>query len=122
MKKHFTFIFFALLLSVCYTSFAQKNTTTISTPIKNLIAKKRTYNKLVKKGFTIQLFNGNETTARQTLSRFETNHPETEAKLLYQTPDWKVQVGHYNTRLDADRARLIFKKDFFNTIVVPIGK
>lgn len=122
MKKafHFCFLIF-LFYQGTSLSFAQ-NTTKMSDEVRNLLEKKRSYNKLVGSGYTIQLYNGNERDAKKKLARFKIEFPETDAKLLYETPDWKVQVGQYKVKLDADRASLVFKEEFSNIIVVPLGK
>jgi hypothetical protein len=37
--------------------------------------------------------------------------------LSYESPEWKVRVGNYKTRLEADRALLKFKEKFTGAIV-----
>lgn len=114
----FLIFFFFLVTSI---SFAQ-NATNMSKETRNLLEKKKSHNKLVGSGYTIQLYNGNEGEAKKNLERFKIEFPDTNAKLLYETPDWKVQVGQYKLKLDADRASLLFKEEFNNIIVVPLGK
>lgn len=122
MKKVFNFCFLMFLfLFGTSISFAQNNTE-MSEEVQHLLEKKKNYNKLVGSGYTIQLYNGNERDAKKTLALFKVEFPETKAKLLYETPDWKVQVGQYKVKLDADRASLLFKEEFENIIVVPLGK
>lgn len=115
---YFLFAFFFLTS----TNIFSQNTTKINKEVVDLLEKKKKYNKLVGSGYTIQLYNGNELEAKKLLARFKIEFPETDAKLLYETPDWKVQVGQYKVKLDADRASLLFKEEFNNIIVVPLGK
>lgn len=115
---YFLFAFFFLMT----TNIFSQNTTKINKEVVDLLEKKKKYNKLVGSGYTIQLYNGNELKAKKLLARFKIEFPETDAKLLYETPDWKVQVGQYKVKLDADRASLLFKEEFNNIIVVPLGK
>jgi very-short-patch-repair endonuclease len=122
VKKAFNFIFiFSLLLLGTSAGYSQ-NSTEMSKEVRNLLNKKQNYNKLVSSGYTIQLYNGTELEAKKILARFKIEFPETNAKLLYETPDWKVHVGQYKMKLDADRASLLFKEEFNNIIVVPLGK
>ena len=55
-------------------------------------------------------------------SEFKVNYPEVYAKLDYNQPYWKVQVGNYKTRLEADKAMVNFSENFTGLIVIPLGK
>lgn len=91
-----------------------------SKEIKSLIAKKREYNKYNGTGFRIQLYNGSEKRARNIKFSFEKQFSGTYSKLKYEAPDWKVQVGRYRTRLDADRALNKIREKFSGAIVIPL--
>ena len=90
--------------------------------IKELIAKKRAYNGRYGFGFRIQLYNGNEKRAKNIRTRFRSLFPEVSTKLKYDAPEWKIQVGNYKTRLEADKAVMTFSKKFSGIIVIPMGK
>lgn len=90
--------------------------------INELITKKRNFNKEFSYGFRIQLYNGIEAAARKTMMKFKNNFPEIKTYLVYKQPEWKIQVGFYKTKLDADRALLKFKRKYQNAIVIPLGK
>lgn len=90
--------------------------------IKSLISKKRAYNKRFGFGYRIQLYNGNERLARSTKGKFEVEFPEIYSKLEYNEPEWKVQVGNYKTKLEADKDLILFQKEFSGIIVIPMGK
>jgi len=122
MKRGFKIVCLFPLFLVGSTVIFSQNSTNMTKEVRSLLEKKRTYNKLIGSGYTIQLFNGEETKAKKVITDFKGEFPETKIKLLYEAPDWKVQVGHYKVKLDADRASLSFKKVFDNIIVVPLGK
>lgn len=122
MKNTFKYTCILILFLFGITTSFSQNSTVITKEVRSLLEKKRTYNKITGSGYTIQLFNGEETKAKQTIARFKIEFPDTKVKLLYEAPDWKVHVGNYKIRLDADRASLLFKEEFDNIIVVPIGK
>ncbi len=90
--------------------------------IKNMLAKKRTYNKRNGFGYRIQLYNGNEYTARRKQARFRVEFPNIRADLKYQAPEWKVQVGSYKTKLIADKFLMQLEGKFSGAIVVPMSK
>ena len=93
-----------------------------NTLINELISKKRSFNKEISYGFRIQLYNGIETVARKTMRKFNYDFPEIKTHLIYRQPEWKIQVGFYNTMLEADRALLNFKRKYKSAIVIPLGK
>ncbi|QTD38917.1 SPOR domain-containing protein [Polaribacter batillariae] len=104
------------------TTLSAQNATNSSEEIKRLIEKKRDYDKVVGFGYKIQIYNGKETTAKRKQAQFKILYPRVYSRLVYNAPEWKVQVGNYKTKLDADRALLIFQEEFSGIIVVPMGK
>ena len=90
--------------------------------INELISKKRSFNKEFGYGFRIQLYNGLETEAKKTETKFKIDFPEIKTYLLYRQPEWKIQVGFYKTKLEADRALLNLKRKYGSAIVIPLGK
>ena len=109
-----------LLLNI--SSLSAQNTTNKSEAIKELLDKKTRYNSTVGFGYSIQIYYGNETTAKSKNAKFIILYPAIKTKLVWDNPDWKVQVGNYKNKLEADRANLIYKKEFSGTIVIPSGK
>jgi outer membrane lipoprotein-sorting protein len=101
---------------------SSQNATNESKDVKDLLEKKRDYNKSVGFGYGIQIYYGTEKIAKSKNARFHILFPKIQTKLVYNNPEWKVQVGNYKTRLEADRANLIFRKEFSGTIVIPMGK
>lgn len=120
MKKNNLFLkFLTVFFLGCLVSNAQSNIKK-SESISSLIKKKREYNRYNGTGFRIQLYNGLETRARNIKSRFESEFIGVYTKLDYVAPEWKVQVGSYKTRLDADKALNKFKEKFSGAIVIPL--
>ena len=92
-----------------------------SEKINNIIKQKEAYNRNIKniKGYKIQLFNGSEQGAYKTREDFSTMFPDIEIKIQFFSPEWKVRVGNYKNRLDADRALFEIKQAFPNAIILP---
>ena len=84
--------------------------------------KKRSFNNTYGFGYRIQLYNGNEQKAKSFKARFNVEFPGNSSKLIYNTPEWKVQVGNYKTKLEADKDLVKFQKKFSGIIVIPMGK
>lgn len=119
-RLKFNFLTF-LFLFFCVQVFSQ-NSTNQSKEITNLIAKKRNFNKKYGYGYRIQLYNGGEQQARKMRAKFRVTFPGNKIKLVYKSPEWKVQVGDYKTKLEADRDLIKFREKFSGIIVVPMGK
>ena len=87
--------------------------------INEILEQKRAYNKENSTGigFRIQLYNGNETRAYKIKNEFQVEF-KLKATLLYESPEWKVRVGNYKTRLEADRALLEISKKFSSAVVL----
>ena len=107
-----------LLVFVLFTGtlFAQSE----NEKIDNLIAQKRSFNQNNKTTivYKIQLYNGSESQAYKIRSNFQSSYPEYKTKIIYKSPEWKTQVGDFETRLEADRVLLIIKEKFSGAIVL----
>ncbi|MGB0892447.1 MAG: SPOR domain-containing protein [Flavobacteriaceae bacterium] len=112
---------FILSLTTSYNSLSQ-NVTNESENIKSIISKKRNYNKTHGFGYRIQLYNGNEQRARKIRATFKQMFPDNFSKLKYEEPEWKVQVGSYKTKLEADKDLIRFEKKFSGIIVIPMTR
>ena len=88
--------------------------------INELISKKRSFNKEFSYGFRIQLYNGFEVEAKKISAKFKLDFPDTKTHLVYKQPEWKIQVGFYKTKLEADRALLNFSEKFSGLIVISL--
>lgn len=122
MKVRPFFLSSLLILFIGSLDASAQNQNNDNENIKELISKKRAYNKRFGFGYRIQLYNGTERLARSTKSRFEVEFPEVYSKLEYNEPEWKVQVGNYKTKLEADKDLMLFQKEFSGIIVIPMGK
>ena len=116
-----TLSFMFVLLTMSNTTNSQ-NKTTKTKEIERLITKKRTFNKEYGFGYRIQLYNGDEQQARKFRATFKVEYPDKFSKLVYVAPEWKVQVGSYKTKLEADKDLMKYQEKFSGIIVIPMGK
>jgi len=63
-------------------------------------------------GYTIQLYYGELTEANTIIKEYKNSFDSWPASIEYETPNYKVWVGNFSTRLEADRARLEIKEKF----------
>ena len=113
-KKHISLVLILLITSGAL--FAQSE----ASKIEDLITQKKTYNKQNKNTvvYKIQLYNGSETEAYKIESNFKSIFPEYKTTIIYKQPEWKTQVGDFETKLEADRVLLLIKEEFSGAIVL----
>lgn len=62
--------------------------------------------------YTIQLYYGDNNTASNVIKEFRAKYESLPSSVIYETPNYKVWVGNFRNRLEADRALLKIKADF----------
>ena len=67
--------------------------------------------------YKIQVYSGNLTEAEKMLRRFRNKVGTWKSDIEYETPNYKVWVGSYRNRLEADRALIEIKKEFPNALI-----
>ena len=120
-KTLFIFSFFIVFVLSSQSTIGQENKSHDQV-ITEFISKKKDFNEKFGYGFRIQLYNGFEVEAKKIQARFKIDFPEIKSYIVYRQPEWKIQVGTYKTKLEADRALLEIKRKFSGAIVVPLGK
>lgn len=69
-------------------------------------------------GYTVQLHNGNLERAQKRKEEYEKSDYSWPISIHYETPNYKLWVGNFDTRLDADRALLILKDKFPSAFIL----
>lgn len=62
--------------------------------------------------YKIQLYYGSLNKAHGVLNRFNDKYGQWQGKIQYETPNYKVWVGNYQTRIEADKALMEISKNF----------
>ena len=62
--------------------------------------------------YKIQIYNGNLDGAKKAETNFKALYPEWPCNVTFETPNYKVKVGRFETRLDADRNLIEIKKNY----------
>ena len=71
-------------------------------------------------GFTIQVYGGdNRTAAKDYRLDIIRNFPDTEPRMVFEQPNYKVRVGRYYTRLEAQHLFTQVKRVFPKAILIP---
>lgn len=68
--------------------------------------------------YKIQIFYGDSQQARKVLADFKRHFPEIDGTIIFSSPNYKVQVGNFKTKIDADRTRAMILEKFPDALVV----
>jgi len=92
--------------------------------VTSLVAKHIAFNEVRGsiKGFRIQIFfdsgNNSKSKAISAMNEFKSKHSKVGAYLMFQEPNYKVRVGDFRTRMDAQRFLHEITEDYPNAFVV----
>ncbi|MEM7086479.1 MAG: SPOR domain-containing protein [Bacteroidota bacterium] len=127
MKLKSPTILLILCLFALFTSemvSAQSGTLTVNEDAKiaQLLELKKTMEKDNKlgDGFTIQLYYGDLNKANSILRSYRNKSNSWPASIEYETPNYKVWVGSFDSRLNADRALLEIHRNFPDAFVLRV--
>ncbi len=111
------FLIFAILLCLFSFSVTAQETSQNEKIQRVLKERKRLINNgNIKNYFVIQVFSGDIANAKKVLSVCRTQFSDY-SQIFYETPNYKVQVGKYRNRLDADSALHIISKNYPSAFV-----
>ncbi|MBN4070112.1 SPOR domain-containing protein [Olleya sp. AH-315-F22] len=67
--------------------------------------------------YKIQIYNGDREGAEKSRIEFRKSFSDWSTNMKYETPNYKIWIGNFKTRLEADRALLKVKKKFRNAFI-----
>lgn len=116
------FIFSFLLCLAGENAIAQQATVTVNQNQKipkllNLKKSLEKENKLTD-GYTIQLYYGELNVANSVIKKYRNSYSVWPASIEYETPNYKVWVGNFGTRLEADRALIEVQQEFESAFIL----
>ena len=121
-------VFFSLCLLVFLSqkSMAQLSKVTVSQDPKfeQLLNEKRKINSsiTINDRYKIQIFNGDTENSKKTLMDFKRDNKNMDATIVFSTPFYKVWVGNFKTRIDAEKNLNDLKKKFPNAFLIKPNK
>lgn len=72
--------------------------------------------------YKIQIFNGDHANAKKVLNDFKKDNKLVDATIMFHTPTYKVWVGFYKNRIDAERNLIEIRKKYTSSFVVKPSK
>ncbi len=122
--RSYNTIFWFLTLTITFTNLVVGQNATITVneneKVPELLTLKKNLevdNKLAV-GFTIQLYYGELKDANRIIKEYRNSYDSWPASIEYETPNYKVWVGSFSSRLEADRARLEIKDKFPSAFIL----
>jgi len=67
--------------------------------------------------YKIQVYQGNRSGAETAKSKFASTYNEWPISMEYETPNYKIWVGNFRSRLEADKALIKIKKNYTNAFI-----
>jgi len=72
--------------------------------------------------YRIQIFNGPSETAKKTLTEFKQEFKNLDGTIIFNTPNYKVWVGNFRTRMEAERNLVEIKKNYKTVFLIKRSK
>lgn len=69
-------------------------------------------------GYRVQIYNGRKQECQEIRAQFLQLYPSISPYLLYESPEYRVQVGDFRTALEAERFRREINEDFEGCFVL----
>ena len=118
------YFFLILFFSQNNLLFSQKPEVKQDPKFEQLLKEKRKINSgiVTNTRYKIQIFNGNNELSKKALVDFKNEFKDYDATIIFNTPNYKVWVGNYKTRIEAERNLKIIIKKYPNALIIKPSK
>jgi hypothetical protein len=98
----------------------QNNTVNQDPKFEQLLNEKRKINAslTVNDSYKIQIFTGSSENAKKTLNEFRLEFKEIDATIVFNTPNYKVWVGNFRTRIEAEKTLSEINNRYKNVLLI----
>jgi hypothetical protein len=106
------------------TLIAQEVTLNQDPKFEQLLVEKRKVNSsiTINNRYKIQIFNGTSEESKKTLIQFKKDNKNYDATIVFSTPLYKVWIGNFKSRIEAERNLNLLKKNYPNSIIIKPNK
>lgn len=116
-----------ITLTICGINlYAQENNLTVTQDprFEQLLNEKRKINSsiTVNDRYKIQVYNGDSENAKKALSEFRKDNKDFDGTIVFNTPTYKVWIGNFKSRIEAERNLADFKKKYPNAFLIKPNK
>lgn len=119
--------FYSIIIGITVShTYAQNRNTTVSQDPKfeQLLNEKRKTNVFiaVNDRYKLQIFSGGSEKAKETLANFKQEFKDLDGTIVFNTPNYKVWVGNFKTRIEAERNLIEIRKKYKNVLLIKPSK
>jgi len=112
-----------LLATYCFChSYAQEQNITViqDQKFEQLLNEKRKINSslTVNDSYKIQIYTGGSENAKKTLNEFRQEFSDIDATIIFNTPNYKVWVGNFKTRIEAEKTLSEINNRYKNVLLI----
>ena len=121
-------VIYSLLTFIILNSFSTVNAQSVTVSqdenFEQLLNEKRRINSsiTINNRYKIQIFNGNSESSKKALIDFKREFKNYDATIIFSTPAYKVIVGNFKTRIEAERNLNLVRKKYPNSILIKPSK
>lgn len=122
LKTSQAFLLFTIVFAVNGRITAQNNNVEVNQDPKfeQLLNEKRKINSNLSYSdrYKIQIYNGASEGAKKTLTEFRQEFKTIDATIIFNTPNYKVWVGNFRTRMEAERNLIDIQKKYKTVFLI----
>ena len=113
-------LFNIVLMSMLNHLQAQNTTVSQNPKFEQLLNEKRKYNSgiLQTNTYKIQIFSGSSEESKINLMSFKKEFKNFDSTIIFNTPNYKVIVGNFKTRIESEKNMAIIRKKYPNAILI----
>lgn len=119
------FFCLTLLISTCYVQAQDQKITVSQDPkFEQLLNEKRKINTsiTINDHYKIQIYIGGSEAAKKTLNEFKQEFKNIDGTIVFNTPNYKVWVGNFKTRMEAEKNLVEIKRKYKNVFLIKPSK
>ena len=121
-----SFFTLAITIQISSFSYAQEAKVSVNQDVKfeQLLNEKRKINSsiTINDRYKIQIFNGDSENSKKALINFKKENKNMDGTIVFSTPMYKVWIGNFKTRIDAEKNLQLLKKKFPNAFLIKPNK
>ena len=124
-SRHTQFLLLTILFSTAKMWAQNSNLTVNADPkFEQLLTEKRKLNTNLNYNdrYKIQIFNGVSEIAKKTLTEFRQEYKNLDGTIIFNTPNYKVWIGNFRTRMEAERYMIDLQKKYKNVFLIKPNK
>ena len=114
------YLIVALFFASTATILGQTTTVSQDSKFEQLLNEKRKINSglTLNSMYKIQIFSGSADESKRNLISFKKEFEDYDGTIIFSTPNYKVIIGNFTTRIEAERNLLLIKKMYPNALLI----